>query len=230
MKLDLKRRLAAECLGTAGLLAAVVGSGIMAERLAGGNVALALLANTIATGAALFALILIFAPLSGAHFNPAVTVCEAWIKNIPWRDAALYIPAQIAGAIVGVAAANLMFGLPVLFASNRVRTGWAQWFSEALATFGLLAVIRGCSRLRSLFAAPLAVAAYITAAYWFTASTSFANPAVAIARSLTNTFSGIRPVDLPGFIVAEILGALLASWLLMEARNPQSLTETEPAP
>lgn len=225
MKPDLKRRLAAECLGTAGLLAAVVGSGIMAERLAGGDLARALLANTIATGAALFALILIFAPLSGAHFNPAVTVCEAWTKGLSWRDAALYIPAQLAGAIAGVAAANLMFGLPVLFASNRVRTGWAQWFSEALATFGLLAVIRGCSRLRSNFAAPAAVAAYITAAYWFTASTSFANPAVTIARSLSDTFAGIRPVDIPGFIAAQFLGAAAATvlfkWLLNEKNDEQ---------
>jgi glycerol uptake facilitator-like aquaporin len=225
MKPDLKRRLAAECLGTAMLLAAVVGSGIMAERLAGGNLALALLANTLATGAALFALILIFAPLSGAYLNPAVTVCEAWVKSISWRDAAFYIPAQIAGAIIGVAAANLMFGLPVLFASNRVRTGWAQWLSEALATFGLLAVIRGCSRLRSAFATPAAVAAYITAAYWFTSSTSFANPAVTIARSLSDTFAGIRPVDIPGFIAAQFLGAAAATalfkWLLNGEKDEQ---------
>lgn len=225
MKPDIKRRLTAEILGTAMLLAAVVGSGIMAERLAGGNIALALLANTIATGAALFALILVFAPLSGAHFNPAVTVCEAWIKNISWRNAALYIPAQIAGAVIGVMTANLMFGLPVFFASNRARTGWAQWFSEAVAAFGLLAVIRGCSRLRSAFAAPSAVAAYITAAYWFTASTSFANPAVTIARSLSDTFAGIRPVDIPGFIAAQFLGAAAATvlfrWLLQENKNDE---------
>lgn len=225
MKPDIKRRLTAELLGTAGLLAAVVGSGIMAERLAGGNIALALLANTVATGAALFALILTFAPLSGAHFNPAVTVCEAWIKNISWRDAALYIPAQIAGAVIGAATANLMFGLPVFFASTKVRTGPEQWFGEFVAAFGLVAVIRGGSRIDSPLAAPLAVAAYITAAYWFTVSTSFANPAVTIARSLSDTFAGIRPVDIPGFIAAQFLGAAAAAvlfkWLLRENKNDE---------
>lgn len=223
MKNDLARRLAAECLGTAGLLAAVVGSGIMAERLAGGNTALALLANTIATGAALFALILVFAPLSGAHFNPAVTVCEAWTRGISRRDAAFYIPAQIAGALIGTALANTMFGLPVFFASTKVRTGPGQWLGEFVAAFGLVAVIRGCSRIRSPFAAPMAVAAYITAAYWFTASTSFANPAVTIARSLSDTFAGIRPADIPGFIAAQFLGAAAATvvftWLLQENKN-----------
>lgn len=218
MKPDLARRLAAECLGTAGLLAAVVGSGIMAERLAGGNIALALIANTMATGAALFALILVFASLSGAHFNPVVTVSEAWMKRISWRVAAFYIPVQIAGALFGVAAANIMFGLPVFFASSKVRTGPDQWFSEFIATFGLMAIILGTGRLRSVFAAPLGVAAYIMAAYWFTASTSFANPAVTIARSLSDTFAGIRPGDIPGFIVAQFLGAAAATvlfkWLL----------------
>lgn len=195
------------------LLAAVVGSGIMGERLAGGNVAIALLANTIATGAALFALILIFGPVSGAHFNPAVTICDAWMKGIAWRDAAVYIPAQVIGGSAGVAAANVMFGLPVFFISGKIRTGGAQWFSEFVATFGLLAVIWGCSRVRSAFAAPLAVAAYITAAYWFTASTSFANPAVTLARSLSDTFAGIRPGDAPGFIAAQFLGAATATIL-----------------
>lgn len=213
MKPDIGKRAVAEFLGTAMLLAAVVGSGIMGERLAGGNVAIALLANTIATGAALFALILIFGPVSGAHFNPAVTICDAWMKGIAWRDAAVYIPAQVIGGSAGVAAANVMFGLPVFFISGKIRTGGAQWFSEFVATFGLLAVIWGCSRVRSAFAAPLAVAAYITAAYWFTASTSFANPAVTLARSLSDTFAGIRPGDAPGFIAAQFLGAATATIL-----------------
>lgn len=200
------------------MLMAVVGSGIMAERLSNGNVALALLANTIATGAALFVLILVFGPVSGAHFNPAVSLCSALVKGTSWRDASLYLPAQVIGAIGGVAAANVMFGLPVLFASGKVRTGGAQWFSEFVAAFGLLAVIWGCSRVRSVFAAPAGVAAFITSAYWFTASTSFANPAVTIARSMSDTFAGIRPVDTPGFILAQIAGAVAATllfrWLL----------------
>lgn len=225
MKPDLVRRVAAECLGTAGLLAAVVGSGIMAERLAGGNIALALIANTMATGAALFALILVFAPLSGAHFNPVVTISEVWMKRISWRVAVFYIPVQIAGALFGVAGANIMFGLPVFFASSKVRTGPDQWFSEFIATFGLMAIILGTGRLRSVFAAPLGVAAYIMAAYWFTASTSFANPAVTIARSLSDTFAGIRPGDIPGFVVAQFLGAAMATvlfkWLLQENKNDE---------
>lgn len=198
MKQTLARRVVAEALGTAMLLAAVVGSGIMAERLAGGNVAVALLANTIATGAALVALILTFGTISGAHFNPAVTICDAWQKGISWRDAVAYIVAQTSGAFAGVAAANMMFELPVFFVSQKTRTGTAQWFSEFVATFGLLAVIWGCSRLRSSVVAPFAVAAYIVAAYWFTASTSFANPAVTLARSMSDTFAGIRPADAPG--------------------------------
>lgn len=218
MKQTLARRAVAEATGTAMLLAAVVGSGIMAERLAGGNAAVSLLANTIATGAALVALILTFGAISGAHFNPAVTVCDAWQKGISWRDAAAYVAAQISGAFVGVAAANVMFELPVFSASQKVRYGAAQWFSEFVATFGLLAVIWGCSRLRSSLVAPFAVAAYITAAYWFTASTSFANPAVTLARSMSDTFAGIRPADTPGFIIAQFLGAALAtalfSWLV----------------
>jgi glycerol uptake facilitator-like aquaporin len=231
MRPDIVRRAVAEALGTAMLLAAVVGSGIMAERLSGGNAALALLANTIATGAALFALILVFGPISGAHFNPAVTICDAWMKGIAWRDAAIYIIVQVAGAIGGVAAANVMFGLPVLFTSAKTRTGGAQWFSEFVATFGLLAIIWGCSRVRSVFAAPAAVAAYITAAYWFTASTSFANPAVTIARSLSDTFSGIRPSDAPAFIVAQFAGAIVAtilfSWLLPGIRPEEVIMPHE---
>jgi len=189
MQQTLARRIVAETLGTSMLLAAVVGSGIMAERLAGGNVAIALLANTIATGAALVALILTFGGISGAHFNPAVTVCDAIQGGLSKLDALAYIAAQITGAFVGVGAANLMFKLPVFFASQKIRTGGAQWFSEFVATFGLLAVIWGCVRLRSATVVPFAVAAYITAAYWFTSSTSFANPAVTLARSMSNTFA-----------------------------------------
>ena len=213
MNPKLSQRLAAESLGTAMLLASVVGSGIMAERLAGGNVAATLLANTIATGAALVALILTFGKISGAHFNPAVTVSDAILKGIPWRDAGAYIVAQVIGAIIGVGAANLMFELPVFFASHKTRTGAAQWLSEFIATFGLLAVIWGCSRLHNSVVVPFAVAAYITAAYWFTASTSFANPAVTIARSMSDTFSGIRPLDVPAFVISQFLGAFAATFL-----------------
>jgi glycerol uptake facilitator-like aquaporin len=212
MSVDLARRATAEAVGTAMLLAAVVGSGIMGERLAGGNVAIALLANTVATGAALVALILTFGPVSGAHFNPAVTIADASLGGIGWREVPVYIAAQIAGAFAGVGAADLMFGLPIFFASRHERSGPAQLFSEFIATFGLLAVIWGCSRRRST-AVPFAVGAYITAAYWFTASTSFANPAVTIARSASDTFAGIRPADVPGFIVAQMLGAMTATWL-----------------
>lgn len=214
--MTLIRRVTAEAVGTAFLLAAVVGSGIMGERLSDGNVAIALLANSIATGAALIALILTFGPVSGAHFNPAVTLADAWQGGMSWRDVPAYIVAQIMGAFAGVAAANLMFGLPVFFASHRVRNGWRQLFSEFVATFGLLAAIWGCSRLRSN-ATAFAVAAYITAAYWFTSSTSFANPAVTLARSVSDTFAGISPADVPGFIVAQLLGAaaatVLSRWL-----------------
>jgi len=213
MELTLARRVVAETVGTAGLLATVVGSGIMAERLAGGNVAVALLANTIATGAALVALILTFGGISGAHFNPAVTIADAVERGIAWREVPAYIVGQIIGAFVGVGAANIMFELPVFFASNKIRTGGAQWFSEFVATFGLLAVIWGCVRLRSATVVPFAVAAYITAAYWFTASTSFANPAVTLARSMSDTFAGIRPVDAPAFIIAQLVGALTATFL-----------------
>jgi glycerol uptake facilitator-like aquaporin len=199
------------------LLAAVVGSGIMGERLSGGNVAIALLANTVATGATLVAIILALGSISGAHFNPAVTLSAAIERGLEWADVPGYISAQIAGAFAGVAAAHVMFGEPVLAASQHTRAGAAQMFSEFVATFGLLSIIWGCSRVRSE-TVPFAVGAYITGAYWFTASTSFANPAVTLARSVTNTFSGIRPADAPGFIVAQLLGALAAtalwSWLL----------------
>ena len=194
------------------LLAAVVGSGIMAERLANGNVAIALLANTIATGAVLVALILTFGPISGAHFNPAVTLADATQHGLSWRIVPAYILAQCIGAVVGVVAAHGMFGLPVLSLSTHVRSGPAQIFSEFVATFGLLAVIWGCSRTR-ISSVPYAVGAYITAAYWFTGSTSFANPAVTIARSLTNTFAGIRPHDVCGFIIAQLAGAAAATLL-----------------
>jgi glycerol uptake facilitator-like aquaporin len=212
MKSSLSRRLAAEFLGTAFLVAAVVGSGIMGERLAGGNVAVALLANTIATGAALVALILTFAAISGAHLNPAVSLADALEGGLLWAETLPYILAQVLGGICGAVVAHLMFGLPVVSLSRHVRSGPAQVFSEFVATFGLLSVIWGCSRLRPN-AVAFAVGAYITAAYWFTASTSFANPAVAIARSLSDTFSGIRPVDVPFFLLAQIAGALAATFL-----------------
>jgi glycerol uptake facilitator-like aquaporin len=211
-RVSLGRRLVAEAVGTAFLLAAVVGSGIMGERLAGGNVAVALLANTLSTGAALVALILTFGSISGAHFNPAVTLAEASQGGLAWGDVAPYVAAQVAGAFGGVAAAHVMFETPLFIASRHARAGPAQAFSEFVATFGLLAVIWGCARLRS-GALPFAVAAYITAAYWFTASTSFANPAVTLARSATDTFAGIRPADAPAFIAAQLLGAASATAL-----------------
>ena len=209
---SLARCVVAEAVGTAMLLAAVVGSGIMAERLSGGNAALTLLANTIATGAALVALILAFGPVSGAHFNPAVTLADAWQGGIAWREVPFYLAAQVIGAFAGVATANVMFGLPVFFASQHSRAGGPQLFSEFVATFGLLAVIWGCARHRPA-AAPFAVGAYITAGYWFTSSTSFANPAVTLARSASDTFTGIRPADAPGFIVAQLAGAFIATLL-----------------
>ena len=212
MQRTIARRVTAEAVGTSLLLAAVVGSGIMGERLAGGNAAVALLANTIATGAALVALILTFGPISGAHFNPAVTLADAWQGGLLWNEVPFYLVAQLAGAFVGVAAAHLMFEMPIFLASRHARSGPAQAFSEFVATFGLLAVIWGCARLRSS-TIPFAVAAYITAAYWFTASTSFANPAVTLARSATDTFSGIRPADAPAFIIAQLLGAAAATGL-----------------
>ena len=231
---DLRRRAVAECVGTALLLAAVVGSGIMGERLSGGNTGVALLANTLATGAALVCLILAFGHVSGAHFNPAVTLSDAWAGGVGWRDVPAYVGAQVAGAFVGVAAAHAMFGLPVFFASGRARAGGAQLFSEFVATFGLLAVIWGCVRARRVAAAPFAVGAYIMAGYWFTASTSFANPAVTLARSASDTFAGIRPADVPGFIAAQLAGAVAATalmrWLitsLPESANDVVMPHTE---
>jgi glycerol uptake facilitator-like aquaporin len=198
-----------ELVATAMLLVAIIGSGIMAERLSGGNVAIALLANAIATGGALVALILCFGPLSGAHMNPIVTVAAAMTGALPWRSAGPYMAAQIIGAILGVWLAHIMFELPVLQLGTHVRTGLGQWAAEAFATFGLLVVIRGC-RVHPAPVTALAVAAYITGAYWFTASTSFANPAVTIARALTATFAGIRPDDAPGFIIAQLAGMAVA--------------------
>ena len=208
------RRAVAEALGTAFLLAAVVGSGIMGDQLAGGNAAIALLANTIATGAALVTLILTFGPISGAHFNPAVTLADATQGGVPWREVPGYLLAQILGAFAGVAAAHLMFGKPLFFASQHVRSGGAQLFSEFIATFGLMSVVWGCARLRSS-AVPFAVGAYITSAYWFTASTSFANPAVTLARAASDTFAGIRPADAPD--------SSRRSWPVQQRRRPYSV-------
>ncbi len=199
-------------IGTAILLAAVVGSGIAGERLANGNVAIALLANTLATGAILVALIFTFISISGAHFNPAVTISFAWHGDLNWRHVPAYIVAQFVGAYAGVALAHLMFGLPVFSASQHVRSGGAQMLGEFVSTFGLLATIWGCLRYRPQ-AIAFAVAAFIMAGYWFTSSTSFANPAVTLARSVTDTFTGIRPIDAPGFIVAQLLGAFAATLL-----------------
>ena len=212
MRANRGRRFVAEGVGTAMLLATVVGSGIMADRLSGGNLALALLANTIATGAGLVALILTFGPISGGHFNPAVTIADASQGGVAWGDVPGYLLAQIAGAVSGVWTAHAMFEEPLFMLSRHQRSGPAQMFSEFIATFGLLAVIWGCSRRRSA-AGPFAVGVYITAAYWFTASTSFANPAVTLARGLTDTFAGIRPVDIPGFVAAQLLGAMAATAL-----------------
>ena len=220
---DVSRRFVAECLGTALLLAAVVGSGIMGERLAAGNTGLALLANTLATGAALVALILAFGPISGAHLNPAVTVAAASLGGLPWREVPIYVAAQFAGALAGVATAHLMFGEPAIAWSQTARHGWAQVWSEFVATFGLLSVIWGTVRSRPSVV-PFAVGAYITSAYWFTASTSFANPAVTVARGFTNTFAGIRPVDVPLFVAAQFAGAaastILFRWLLPGLAQP----------
>jgi glycerol uptake facilitator-like aquaporin len=232
---NLARRGVAEALGTAFLLAVVIGSGIMAERLSAGNVALALLANTMATGAGLIALISTFGPVSGAHFNPAVTLADASQGGLPWREVPVYLVAQIVGAFVGAALAHTMFELPVFFASTHARAGFAQLLSEFIATFGLLATIWGCSRHKPS-AVPLAVGAYITAAYWFTSSTSFANPAVTLARAATDTFAGIRPVDAPGFIVAQLFGAAAATatfrWLAAPATSaaPKQRVPNEVSP
>jgi glycerol uptake facilitator-like aquaporin len=210
------RPLVAECVGTALLLAAIVGSGIMGERLAGGNIAVALLANTIATAAALVALILALGPISGAHFNPLVSFADASQGGVSWPLACGYAAAQLVGAAVGVAAADYMFDVPVYAWSRHAHAGLPQAFSEVIATFGLLGVIWGCSRRRA-DAVPFAVGAYIAAAYWFTSSTSFANPAVTIARSFTDTLAGIRPADVPAFVVAQLAGAAgtaLFKWLV----------------
>ena len=217
MHQPLAKRVVAEALGTFFLLAAVVGSGIMAERLANGNTALALLANTVATGAALVALIITFAQLSGAHFNPVVTLSFALRQDLLWSEVPFYVLAQLAGGIAGVMAANLMFGLPVVFMSQHPRTGPAQLFSEFIATLGLVSVILAASR-STIAVVAIAVGTYISAAYWFTASTSFANPAVTVARSLSDTFAGIQPSDVPGFVVAQLAGSIAATilfgWLI----------------
>ena len=213
----LAKRAVAEALGTFFLLAAVVGSGIMAERLANGNTALALLANTAATGAALVALIMSFAPVSGAHFNPVVTLSFAFRRVLLWREVPFYLVAQVLGGIGGVMAANLMFGLPVVFASHHSRTGTGQLFSEFIATLGLVSVIVAASR-STIAVVAVAVGTYISAAYWFTASTSFANPAVTVARSMSDTFAGIRPADVFGFVLAQLAGSIAAMvlfrWLI----------------
>ena len=225
MNFDLRSRALAEFIGAAFLLAAVVGSGIMGERLAGGNAAIALLANTLATGTILAVLILALGPISGAHFNPAVTLAMTAARLLTWREASAYLAAQITGAFAGVAAAHLMFGLPVFFASTHVRRCRAQMWSETVATFGLIFVIWLCSRFRPP-AAAYAVGAYITSAYWFTASTSFANPAVTLARSASDTFAGIRPVDVRWFVAAELVGAWAAiafvRWLIPGENNSAS--------
>jgi glycerol uptake facilitator-like aquaporin len=222
MKPSLSRRCVAEFVGTTFLVATVIGSVVMAERLSNGNVALALLANTIATGAALVALIFAFGGISGAHFNPAVSLADAFEGGLAWGQTPHYVIGQVLGGIVGAVVAHLMFGLPVVSLSHHARNGPSQVFSEFVATFGLLSVIWGCSRLRSN-AVPFAVGAYITAAYWFTASTSFANPAVTIARCLSDTFAGIRPTDVPWFVAAQIFGAfaatLLFRWLVPRLRE-----------
>jgi glycerol uptake facilitator-like aquaporin len=209
MTVSLARRLVAEGLGTAMLLATVVGSGMMGAKLSSGSVALALLANSLATGAMLVVLILMFAPLSGAHFNPLVSLAGAISRHLSWRDCGFYIAAQLAGAIAGVWIAHLMFDVSVWQISTTIRTGPAQWFAEAVATFGLLTAIFGCVS-NAPAAVPFAVGLYITAAYWFTASTSFANPAVTIARALTDSFAGIAPANVGGFIAAQMAGAMLA--------------------
>jgi glycerol uptake facilitator-like aquaporin len=212
----LPRRLFCEGLGTAFLLAAVVGSGIMAQKLAGGNAALALLGNTLPTGAILVVLILVFGPLSGAHFNPAVSIAFALRRELPWPEAVLYIAAQIAGALIGVWTAHLMFELPLWQFSATVRSGAGQWLAEAVATFGLMLTILGCAA-RTPAAVPYAVGLYITSAYWFTASTSFANPAVTLARSMSDTFAGIAPAGVAAFIAAQLGGmvaaVVLGQWL-----------------
>lgn len=219
---DLKRRLFSEWLGTALLVAVVVGSGIMGENLADGNAAIALLGNTLATGAALAVLILIFGPISGAHFNPVVSLSFALQRKLPWPEFLAYIMVQMIGGVAGTMLAHIMFSLPLIEFSTHTRTGGGVWIGEIIAAFGLLATILGCLRTRP-DVIPHAVGLFITAGYWFTSSTSFANPAVTIARSITNTFSGIRPEDVGGFIIAQIIGALLATavfkWLLQPIKS-----------
>ena len=223
-RFDLGRRLFAEWLGTLCLLAVVVGSGIMGERLAGGNTALALLGNTLPTGAILVVLILVLGPVSGAHFNPAVTLCFALRRAIGWRLASLYLLAQLGGGVCGTMLAHGMFEEPVVAAGATARTGFPQWLGEFTATFGLVATILGCLRFRPQ-AVPWGVGLFITAGYWFTSSTSFANPAVTVARALTDTFSGIQPAHMPAFILAQLVGAAAATlvfgWLLGERRAPK---------
>lgn len=223
MTFSLTRRLAAEALGTALLLAVVIGSGVMGERLAGGNVAIALLGNTLATGAALVVLITLFGPISGAHFNPAVTLVMALKREIAPRAALAYAAAQTLGAVLGVWVAHAMFALPIVQVSTKLRDGPAQVFSEAVAAFGLIGAILGVSKFRPDLTA-VCVGLYITAAYWFTASTSFANPAVTLARSLSDTFAGIAPASVPGFLLGQVVGALTAllvfGWLLKEKPAP----------
>jgi len=218
----LSRKLFAEFLGTAFLLAIVVGSGIMGERLAGGNDAIALLGNTVATGVGLMVLILIFGPISGAHFNPAVTLSFAMQRALTWNEAAYYVAIQVAGAFFGVAAAHVMFGEPVFFASETMRTGTGQWVGEFVATFGLIATIIGCLKTRP-DVVPFAVGLFITAGYWFTSSTSFANPAVTLGRMMTDTFSGIYPAHAPAFILVQFCGAVVVTltfgWLFAEPRR-----------
>ena len=225
MTFALSRRLAAECIGTALLVATVVGSGIMGEMLAGGNVALALLGNTLPTGAILVVLILSFGPISGAHFNPAVSLVMSLRKEHPWNEFWPYAAAQIVGGCLGTLIAHGMFELPLLELAVKSRTGSAQWFAEGVATFGLIVIILAVSRFKAE-AIPVAVGLYITAAYWFTASTSFANPAVTVARALTDSFSGIAPGDVPMFIVAQLAGALaglgVMSWFFSPGREPAS--------
>ncbi|MEK7260511.1 MAG: MIP/aquaporin family protein [Pseudomonadota bacterium] len=226
--MNLVRRVAAEAIGSALLLAAVVGSGIMGERLAGGNVALALLANSLATGAALAALIHAFGPVSGAHFNPVVTLAFAARNALPWKQAGGYLFAQVAGAFAGVAAAHLMFGETVFSAAGHARSGPAQWLSEGIATFGLLVIVLGGVRHRAA-AVPYSVGAYIAAAYWFTASTAFANPAVTLARAASDTFAGIRPMDAPGFVLAQLVGGAVAV-ILWRWLDPPGAVENRPDP
>ena len=228
MRFTLFRRVVAEGVGTAMLLATIVGSGIMAERLAAGNTAVALIANSLATGAILLALILTFGGISGAHLNPIITIIETLSRNLRGRDCGFYVAAQFVGAIAGVVIAHLMFALPLLFASHHDRSGWSQVFSESIATFGLVSVIFGTRQSfpNNLISIAIVVAAYITAAYWFTSSTSFANPAVTIARSMTDTFVGIRPVDVGGFIAGQVCGGtaacLLWRWLRKEKTDERT--------